>query len=426
MADPSSEKSFARKRQSEIFLGNLRGKNRTIPVSFEKLRAKAKNEISKEAYAYIAGSAGRESTKRANRRGFNNWQIVPRMLRDVSDCDTSISLFGHRYPVPFLLAPIGVLEMAHNQADLAVSKAAASEGVPFIFSSQASVSMEKCSSVMGDAPCWFQLYWSTNNDLVESFVHRAEECDCQGIVLTLDTTMLGWRPRDLDLDYLPFLRGMGIAQYTSDPVFQKMMQTPIAESDESPKLTLNSVKALIQMAQNYPGGFWSNLLSDNPRRAVKTFIECYSCPSLTWDDLSFLRSLTDLPIILKGILNPDDARKAIDCNMDGIIVSNHGGRQVDGAISSMEALPAIADEVGSNIPVLLDSGIRSGGDIFKALALGADAVLLGRPYVYALALGGEQGVRELIQNYRADFELTMGLSGCQSTNQIARDRLKAI
>ncbi len=221
MADPSSEKSFARKRQSEIFLGNLRGKNRTIPVSFEKLRAKAKNEISKEAYAYIAGSAGRESTKRANRRGFNNWQIVPRMLRDVSDCDTSISLFGHRYPVPFLLAPIGVLEMAHNQADLAVSKAAASEGVPFIFSSQASVSMEKCSSVMGDAPRWFQLYWSTNNDLVESFVHRAEECGCQGIVLTLDTTMLGWRPRDLDLDYLPFLRGMRLLNTPATRFFRR-------------------------------------------------------------------------------------------------------------------------------------------------------------------------------------------------------------
>jgi lactate 2-monooxygenase len=236
--------------------------------------------------------------------------------------------------------------------------------------------------------------------------------------------MLGWRPRDLDLDYLPFLRGKGIAQYTSDPVFQELMKTDIAEPDEPPGLTLNAVKALIQMAKNYPGGFWSNLFSDAPRRAVKTFIECYSRPSLTWDDLSFLRSLTDLPILLKGILDPKDARKALDTGMDGIIVSNHGGRRIDGAISSIEALPGIVDEIRGTIPVLFDSGIRSGADIFKAVALGADAVLLlGRPYVYALAVGGEAGVKELIQNYRADFELTMSLSGCNSVDTITEDQL---
>lgn len=420
----TSEKSFARQRQSEIFLGNLRGQNRSIPVAFDKLRAEAKKCLTEEAYAYIAGSAGQESTKRDNKKAFGNWQIVPRMLRDVSSPETGISLFGHHYPTPFLLAPIGVLEMAHPRADVAVSKAAASENIPFVFSSQASVAMEKCSAAMNNAPRWFQLYWSTNNDLVESFVRRAENCGCEGIILTLDTTMLGWRPRDLDLDYLPFLRGMGIAQYTSDPVFREMMQTPIAESDESPKLTLNALKALIQMAQNYPGSFWSNLLSDKPRRAVKTFIDCYSRPSLTWDDLSFLRSLTDLPIILKGIMAPEDARKAIEYEADGIIVSNHGGRQVDGALSSIEALPDITEEVDGEIPVLLDSGIRSGGDIFKALALGADAVLLGRPYVYALAVAGEQGVKELIQNYRADFELTMGLSGCRSVGEISSQQLR--
>jgi len=422
--DPSSSaKLYSRRRQSEIFLGNLRGNTRSIPVSFEKLREKAKQQMSTEAYAYVAGSAGEEATKAANHSGFQQWQIVPRMLQDVSDCNTEIQLFGNTYPSPFLLAPIGVLEMAHAQADLAVSKAAAAEGIPFIFSSQASVTMEKCSNEMGNAPRWFQLYWSTSNELVESFVKRAENCGCQAIVLTLDTTMLGWRPRDLDLDYLPFLRGMGIAQYTSDPVFQDLMQTALAEEDDPPSITWNAIKALIQMAQNYPGGFWSNLLSDKPRKAVKTFIECYSRPSLTWDNLSFLRSLTDLPIILKGILDPGDARKAIECNMDGIIVSNHGGRQVDGAISAVQALPSITKEVQGQIPVLMDSGIRSGGDIFKALALGADAVLLGRPYVYALALAGEQGVREVIQNYRADFELTMGLSGCRRVSEIKNEQL---
>jgi lactate 2-monooxygenase len=424
MAGSSSDKSYARQRQSEIFLGNLRGRERTVPISFDKLKSAAKQQMSDEAFAYVAGSAGRESTKRTNRHGFEKWKIIPRMLRDVSSCNTSITLFGQDYPTPFLLAPIGVLEMAHNAADLAVAEAAASENIPFIYSSQASVSMEKCSTAMGDSPRWFQLYWSTSNELVESFVRRAEKCGCEGIVLTLDTTRLGWRPRDLDLDYLPFLRGMGIAQYTSDPVFQELMQTSIAESDESPSLTFSSLKALIQMAQNYPGGFWSNLLSEEPRRAVKTFIECYSRPSLTWDNLSFLRSLTDLPIILKGILDPKDAQKAVQANMDGIIVSNHGGRQVDGAISSIEALPDIIKEVKHDLPVLLDSGIRSGGDIFKALSLGADAVLLGRPYVYALAVAGRAGVREVIQNYRSDFELTMALAGCRNINEITADRLQ--
>lgn len=418
-----SNKQFSRRRQTDIFLGNLRGNNRTIPTSFDKLRDAAEKKMSKEAYAYIAGSAGSEITKKSNRSDFKKLRITPSILNDVSECNTDISLFGHRYPVPFLLAPIGVLDMAHPDADLAVAKASAAEKVPFIFSSQASVDMETCSSAMENSPRWFQLYWSTSNDLVESFVRRAESCGCDAIVLTLDTTMLGWRPRDLDLDYLPFLRGRGIAQYTSDPVFRELMNTSIGDADEPPKLTWNSIKALIKMAKNYPGGFWSNLLSEDPQRAVKTFIECYSRPSLTWDDLSFLRSLTDLPILLKGILNPKDASKAVERNMNGIIVSNHGGRQVDGAVSTIQVLPEIAEEVNGDIPILMDSGIRTGSDIFKAIALGADAVLLGRPYTYALAIAGEQGVREVIQNYRADFELTMTLSGCRSVDEINADQL---
>jgi len=426
MSSKAHGSSYALQRQREIFLGKLRGQKRAIPVSFSKLREKARQKLSKEAFAYIAGSAGRESTKSSNQEAFKRWKIVPKMLRGVSSGDARVDLFGTSLPTPFLLAPIGVLEMAHKQADLAVSKAAAEEGVPFIFSSQASVSMEECSSVMGNAPRWFQLYWSTNNDLVASFVKRAETCSCSAIVLTLDTTMLGWRPRDLDLDFLPFLRGMGIAQYTSDTVFNEMMQSPPSQQQESPKPTVESLKVLYQMSKNYPGSFWKNLFSDEPRKAVQTFIETYSRPSLSWEDLSFLRSLTDLPILLKGILSPDDARKAVEADMDGIIVSNHGGRQVDGSISSVDALSTITQTIEGEIPVLMDSGIRSGSDIFKALALGADAVLLGRPYVYALAIAGEAGVREMIQNYRADFELTMRLSGLQSVGDIDRNCLQAI
>jgi len=426
MSSKAHGSSYALQRQREIFLGKLRGQKRAIPVSFSKLREKARQKLSKEAFAYIAGSAGRESTKSSNQEAFKRWKIVPKMLRGVSSGDARVDLFGTSLPTPFLLAPIGVLEMAHKQADLAVSKAAAEEGVPFIFSSQASVSMEECSSVMGNAPRWFQLYWSTNNDLVASFVKRAETSGCSSIVLTLDTTMLGWRPRDLDLDFLPFLRGMGIAQYTSDTVFNEMMQSPPSQQQESPKPTVESLKVLYQMSKNYPGSFWKNLFSDEPRKAVQTFIETYSRPSLSWEDLSFLRSLTDLPILLKGILSPDDARKAVEADMDGIIVSNHGGRQVDGGISSVDALSTITQTIEGEIPVLMDSGIRSGSDIFKALALGADAVLLGRPYVYALAIAGEAGVREMIQNYRADFELTMRLSGLQSVGDIDRNCLQAI
>jgi len=415
-------RSFSRQRQSNIFLGALRGEKPVIPVDYEKLKAKARRNLSKEASAYIEGGAGSESTMNANQRAFDRWRIQARMLRDVSTGDSSISLFGNKLPAPFLLAPIGVLEMAHRDADLAVAKAAASEGIPFIFSSQASVDMETCSDAMGDSTRWFQLYWSESNDLVESFVQRAEKCGCDAIVLTLDTTMLGWRPRDLDLAYLPFLRGKGIAQYTSDPVFRQMMENEL-DTEESKKITFESIRALISMSRRFPGNFWKNLISGEPLKAVRTFINTYSRPSLTWEDLSFLRELTDLPIILKGIQHPEDAKKAIEAKMDGIIVSNHGGRQVDGAIGSLDALIKIVDEVDGKIPVLLDSGIRTGSHIFKALALGASAVLVGRPYVYTLAIAGESGVREYIQNLRAEFELTMRLAGCRTIDEVKQTEL---
>lgn len=422
----NSHESYGKNRQKQIFLNNLSGKDRAIPIAPDKLKKKARKKLSARAYAYIAGSAGKEETKAGNRSAFKKWQIVPSMLRNVSSTDTGISLFGHHYSSPFMLAPIGVLEMAHRQADLAVAKAAAQEQVPMIFSSQASVPMEETAGAMGDSPRWFQLYWSTSNDLVESFVQRAEQSACQAIVLTLDTTLLGWRPRDLDLDYLPFLRGKGIAQYSSDPVFKQLMEekSKSSDSEDSPSVSWNGIKALIQMAKNYPGRFWSNLFSKEPRKAVKTFIESYSRPSLQWDDLQFLRSLTDLPIILKGILNPEDAQKAVEADMDGIIVSNHGGRQVDGAISSLGALSSISKATDGRIPILLDSGIRTGADIFKALALGADAVLLGRPYAYALAVAGQQGVEEYIRNVRADFQLTMALSGYRSISEVSKSSLK--
>lgn len=423
---PAGGQSYGRKRQADIFLGDLRGNKPAVPVDYRRLREKARNRMSAEAYAYMAGGAGAETTMSANRKAFRRWQLRPRMLRDVSCIDTSIKLFARSYPSPLMLAPIGVLEMAHREAGLEVARAAASENVPFIFSSQASVPMEQCARVMGASPRWFQLYWSKNNELVRSFVKRAEDCGCEAIVLTLDTTLLGWRPRDLDLAYLPFLRARGIAQYTSDPVFRRMLQEPGSggPDDERRPISLNAVRALFEMSRNYPGSTWRNLFSSEPRRAVRTFIDTYSRPSLTWENLSFLRSLTSLPLLLKGITHPDDARRARQAGMDGVIVSNHGGRQVDGAVPALEALPDVVKAVGPEFPVLYDSGIRTGADIVKALALGARAVLLGRPYVYGLALAGKAGVREVIRNYRASLELTMGLCGVPAVSQLSSDVLK--
>jgi lactate 2-monooxygenase len=400
------------------------GRKPLVPVDATRLEEKARGAMSSEAFAYVAGGAGAERTMADNRAAFDRIRIVPRVLRDVSTRDASIELFGARLPSPLLLAPIGVLEMAHRDADLAVARAAATEGVPMIFSSQASVPMEQCAAAMGTSPRWFQLYWSKSDELVRSFVARAERCGCSAIVLTLDTTLLGWRPRDLDLGYLPFLEGKGIAQYTSDPVFREGVREQGSgrdTSDNAPsaRLTIASLRAFASMTRKYPGTLRDKLRSGEPRAAVQRFVNTYSRPSLTWDDLSQLRAVTKLPLVLKGVLHPDDAREAIARGMDGIIVSNHGGRQVDGAIATMDALPQIIDAVGGRIPVLLDSGIRGGSDVFKALALGATAVCLGRPWVYGLALAGEAGVRAVIRNVLAEFDLTMGLAGCASTGEIS-------
>jgi lactate 2-monooxygenase len=403
-------------RQAEIYLAGVRGKRPVVPADYEKLEARARGRMSAEAFAYVAGGAGAERTIAANRAAFDRWRIVPRVLRDVSDRDLSVELLGRRLPTPFLLAPIGVLELAHRGADLAVARAAAAEGVPLIFSNQASRPMEQCAAAMGESPRWFQLYWSTVDDLVASFVDRAEACGCQAIVVTLDTKMLGWRSRDLDFAHLPFATGLGIAQYTSDPVFRRLVGETTVERSGPP--TPKAIRSLVQATRAYPGSFAANLRSGAGIAAVRTVLDVYSRPSLAWADFAWLRERTRLPIVLKGILHAEDARLAIEHGIDGIVVSNHGGRQVDGSIASLEALPAVAEAVGGRIPILFDSGVRGGADAFKALALGATAVLLGRPYVYGLALRGEAGVRDVIHNLVADFDLTLALSGCSTVAEL--------
>jgi lactate 2-monooxygenase len=413
-------------RQRTVYISGAAGIRQVLPFDQTRLEQLAKARMKPEAWAYIAGGAGRESTMAANLNGFNRWQIVPRMLRNVEQRDTSTNLFGQPLPAPFFLAPIGVLEMAHPEADLALARAAAALGVPYVFSNQASVPMEMCAAAMAESPRFFQLYWSRSDELVVSFLQRAKASGCAGIVVTLDTTMLGWRTRDLDMASLPFLKGMGIAQYTSDPVFKKIMEQPEMGAAAKSTVTWEAIRTLFSATRKYPGSFWANLRSGAGLRAVRAFTSIYSRPNITWADLPFLRRHTDLPIILKGILHPDDARKALDYGVDGMYISNHGGRQVDGAIGAIDALPGIAEAVRGKVPILIDSGVRGGADVFKALALGATAVGIGRPYCYALALNGQAGVQELLTNWMADFELTMGLAGCKNVEEVRNADLSEV
>jgi isopentenyl diphosphate isomerase/L-lactate dehydrogenase-like FMN-dependent dehydrogenase len=331
---------------------------------------------------------------RANRAAFERWQIVPRMLRDVSQRDLRVQVLGASMPAPVMLAPIGVQSIVHPEAEVAVARAAASLGVPFILSTASSKTMEEvaqAADATGTAPRWYQLYWGRDPELTASFLSRAEKAGYSAIVVTLDTSILSWRERDISLAYLPFLLGEGIANYLSDPVFRASLPQPPEE---------------------------------NPQAAVMRFVQVFSNPTLTWDDLKFLREHTSLPLLLKGILHPEDASRALDAGAAGIIVSNHGGRQVDGAIPALDALPGVVAAVQGRVPVLFDSGIRRGADVFRAVALGAQAVLLGRPYMWGLTLGGEAGARDVMLNTLADLDLTLALSGYTSCAQLTPEALR--
>ena len=316
---------------------------------------------------------------RANLEAFRAWRIVPRVLRDISARDLSTEVAGTKMPAPVLLAPVGVQKVLHEEGELATARAAAD-------ARPAARHLDRVVDLDGGhgrgrrrrAPRWYQLYWPNDRELAESLVRRAEASGHSAIVLTVDNSIVGWKPRDLQQAYLPFLEGVGIEQYLTDPVFRDALE----KTPEEDKMA-----------------------------AVGHFLGVFSNPSLTWDDLEWLSEVTTLPIILKGVLHPDDAREARERGMAGVVVSNHGGRQIDGAIASLDALPAITDAVGGEIAVLLDSGVRSGADVFKALALGADAVLIGRPYLWGLALAGQEGVETVLRCILAELDLTLALSG---------------
>jgi len=378
--------------QFEIYAGGLAAEAPKLPVSVAGLEQRAREVMSAEAFGYVAGGAGAERTMKANLQAFEHWQIVPRMLRDVSVRDLSTSLLGTAMPAPVMLAPVGVQSIVHLEAELAVGRAAAAQGIPVILSTAASHTMEQVADVMGEASRWYQLYWPRDRDLAASFVERAASAGYGAIVVTLDTWLLGWRPRDLQHAYLPFLKGEGVANYFSDPVFRAALEkTP--EEDPGPAI-----------------GHWAYQFAN---------------PTVTWEDLAWLREQTSLPIVLKGIVHAEDARRAVAEGVDGLIVSNHGGRQVDGAVGALDALPLVRQAVGNELAVLFDSGIRTGSDVFKALALGADAVCLGRPFVWGLALDGQAGVEQVLRCLLAEFDLTLALSGYTEIAQLDLSSLTA-
>jgi lactate 2-monooxygenase len=380
--------------QYEIYLNGLARVVPGLPTDLARLEELAGQRLGPGPFGYVAGAAGDGKTTRANREALDRWRIVPRMLRDVQRRDLSVELFGARLPAPVALAPVGVLSIMHPDAEPAAARAAAAQGLPFVLSSASSTPLEQVAEAMDavseGAERWFQLYWPKDRDVTVSFLSRAAAAGYRALLVTLDTWLLAWRPRDLDQAYLPFLHGIGTANYFTDPAFQAGLAKPVHED-------LNA--------------------------AVLHFAQMFADPSKTWEDLAFLREHWDGPIVLKGVLHADDARRAADAGMDGVVVSNHGGRQVNGAIGAADALPHIARAVGDRLTVLFDSGVRTGDDVFKALALGARAVLLGRPYAYGLALDGQAGVEHVLRCLLAEFDLTLALSGYTEPGQLTADAL---
>lgn len=364
----------------------------SITTNLARLEDQAAEKLSPEALGYIVASAGSGSTARANRAAFDRWAITPRMLRSSASRDHACTVLGTKMPAPLLIAPVGIQTLAHPDGELATVRAAAELGVPYIHSTQASHSFEQIAEAGGDAPRWYQLYWPTDESVLLSFLQRAKNTGFTTLVLTLDTTLLGWRPADLDRGYLPFLANLGIENYLSDPAFQAGLAQPVEE---------NPVAAAMHWAQMFPN------------------------PGLSWKNLAFLREHWDGPIVLKGICTVGDAREAAAHGVDGIVVSNHGGRQIDGARPSLDALPSIVEAVGDELTILFDSGVRTGADMAKALALGADAVLLGRPFLYGLALGGQEGVAHVLRCLLAEFDLVTSLSGHTGAGELGRDSIEA-
>jgi len=390
--------TFFGNMQNEIYLTGLSGARPELPMTAAGLEARARTELSDEAYAYVAGSASTERTAAANLDAFTRHRLVPRMLRGTSAPDArdlSVDILGTRLAAPVLTAPIGVLGMVREHGEAIVGEVTAELGVGSVLSTAASSTIEDVGAVSGDN-WWYQLYWPADDELAQSLVQRAAKAGAKAIVVTVDTPGMGWRPRDLELGHLPFLRAQGIANYLSDPVFRSRLATPPEESAEAMQI------------------------------AVLTWVSLFGNHVLRASDIAKITEWTGLPVLVKGIVHEDDARAVVDAGADGVIVSNHGGRQVDGAIAALDALGPVAAAVGDRATVLMDSGIRCGADVLIALALGADAVLYGRPWVYGLGLAGADGVRHALRILLADLDVTMGLAGLSSVTEIDSSVLRPV
>jgi lactate 2-monooxygenase len=377
--------------QNEIYLQGLGDQLPPFTTDPTRLEALAREKLDAAPFGYVVGGAGAGMTVAANREAFGRWRIVPRMLTDATTRDLATSVLGQDMPSPVLLAPVGVQSIVHPDGELATARAAAALGVTMVLSTASSHTIEEVAEAGGDGPRWYQLYWPNDNDVTISILQRAKAAGFSTLVVTLDTWTLAWRPNDLDQAYLPFIRGIGNAIPFSDPAFRALLE-------KSPE--------------------------EDPTAAILRWIPMFTGTDRRWDQLPFLREHWDGPIVLKGIQHVDDARRATDAGMDGIIVSNHGGRQVDGAVAALDMLPEVAAAVGDRLDVLFDSGVRTGADVIKALALGAKAVLLGRPYVYGLGLAGEAGVRHVVRGILADADLTLGLSGHRTLADLSADTVR--
>lgn len=377
--------------QVELYFQGLSGVRSDLPMTYSELEARAACALSPELLAYVAGSAGNEHTQRLNVDAFDRWGLMPRMLRGAAERDLSIELFGMSLPTPIMLAPIGVLGLCaqDGHGDLATARAAARTGVPMIASTLTVDPLEQVASELGQTPGLFQLYTPNDRELAESFVHRAQAAGYKGIVVTLDTFTPGWRPRDLRAGGFPQLHGHCLANYFTDPLF-------LAKLDKPPH--------------------------EDIRAAAIQWVLTFGDQKLNWDDLPWLRSLTNLPLILKGIAHPDDVRRALAAGVDGIYCSTHGGRQANGGLASLELLPGVVEAAGG-APVIFDSGVRGGEHIVKALALGASAVAIGRPYAYGLALGGEDGIVHVLRSLLAETDLLMAIDGYASVSELTREAL---
>ena len=377
--------------QLELYLAGLAGGRPALPIGPDRLAERAQAALPPEVWSYVAGGAGTELTQDVNVTAFDRHGLIPRMLAGAAQRDLSVELFGMTLPSPLLLAPVGVIGLCSpdGHGDLATARAAARTGVPMIASTLSVDPLEAVAAELGDTPGLFQLYTPADRALAESFVHRAEAAGFRGIVVTLDTQILGWRPRDLELASFPQLRGLCLANYFTDPLFR-------AKLGEPPE--------------------------DDPRAAALHWALGFSDPGLSWDDVDWLRSLTDLPMLLKGICHPEDARRAVDAGMDGIYCSNHGGRQANGGAAAIDFLPGVVAAAG-DVPVLFDSGVRSGDHVVKALALGATAVGIGRPYAWGCALGGTDGIVHVLRCLLAETDLLMAVDGYPAIADLTPDAL---